>query len=136
LECGWGKIPLLGYVAKSKTQKGLGAPYILKGRRFFSPGKRQHKYFPRKLRNEAKFCACGAKKLLWALVYNIIYLEKHKLTRILLHCIIFNSVEMSLIKKRATSPDRVCPITSGDVFEFSKTDMGKPPNPSLQFSVN
>jgi hypothetical protein len=110
--------------------------FLLNGRGVFFPGNREHIYFPRKLRNEAKFRACGAKKLLSALEYNIIYLEKHKLTRILLHCIIFNSVETSLIQKRGTPPDRACPLMSGDVFEFSKTDMGKPPKTPLQFSVN
>jgi hypothetical protein len=110
--------------------------FLLNGCGVFPPGNREHIYFPRKLRNEAKFRACGAKKLLLALVYNIIYLEQHKLIRILLHYIIFNSVETSLIQKRATSPDRACLPTSGDIFEFSKTDMGKPPKIPLQFSVN
>jgi hypothetical protein len=109
--------------------------FLLNGRGVFFPGSREHTYFHRKLRNEAKFRACGTKKLLSALVYNIVYLEKHKLTRILRHSIIFNSLKTSPIQKRATSPDRACPLTSDDIFEFSKTDIGKSPKIPLQFSV-
>jgi hypothetical protein len=38
--------------------------FLLNGRGVFFPGNREHTYFRRKLRNEAKFRACGATKLL------------------------------------------------------------------------
>jgi hypothetical protein len=53
----------------------------------------------------------------------------------LLKVLHYNDTTTSLVEVPC-SARQSCPLTPGDVFEFSKTDIGKPPKIPLQFAVN
>jgi hypothetical protein len=106
--------------------------FTSKGPVFF-PGKQRTHIFSPETPQRIQISRMWCEEIIMG-TYNIIYLEKHILARILLHL----KLNVSNPKKGHTSCHRIGHahlLTSGDVFEFSRTDMGKPPKIPLQFSV-